>query len=119
MIGMVNLYGRCCLMAENTYDKPSKRAVTAHENSGQCSNSAVKAPHQVQFTGIVVNYNEGHYLRGCLNSLMFCRQLLVIDLGSNDASIEIAEHYGAEIIHHKRMPIVEQIRDEAMKYVEK
>jgi len=42
--------------------------------------------------------------------------LIVIDLGSTDASVEIAKQYGAEIIHHERVPIVEQIWDEAVSY---
>jgi len=71
---------------------------------------------EINFTGIVVTYNEEKYLRECLKSLAFCEQLLVIDLGSNDGSTDIAKQCGAEIIHHERVPIVEEIRDEATGY---
>lgn len=67
----------------------------------------------IEFTGIVVTYNEQRHLLECLRSLAFCEQLLVIDLGSTDSSIDIAEECGAEIIYHERVPIVEQIRNHA------
>jgi glycosyltransferase involved in cell wall biosynthesis len=76
----------------------------------------MKTKNQIQFTGIVINYNEGGYLQDCLNSLIFCNQLIVLDLGSTDDSLEIAKKYGAEIIHHERVPIVEQVRNEAIVY---
>ena len=72
--------------------------------------------NRTQFTGIVVNYNEGDYLQGCLNSLVFCNDLIVFDLGSSDDSLEIAKKHGAEIIQHERVPIVEQIRNKAIAY---
>lgn len=104
-------------MEENIYKKTS-------ENSGSIQrvpsyiNSIKKTNNQVQFTGIVVNYNEGHYLHNCLNSLMFCEQLILVDLGSTDTSIEIAKQYNAEIVYHKRVPIVEQVRDKAISYAD-
>ena len=71
---------------------------------------------KVEFTGIVVTLNEERYLYDCLSSLSFCDQLLVIDLGSNDSSVEIAKGAGAEIIHHKLVPVVEAVRKEAVTY---
>lgn len=63
----------------------------------------------IQFTGIVVTYNEARRLRECLNSLAFCEQLLVIDLGSEDRSVEIAQECGADIVHHNWVPVVEKV----------
>lgn len=80
-------------------------------------NSPSLATHQkIQFTGIAVTYNEAQRLRGCLNSLRFCEQLIVVDLGSTDASVEIAQQCGAEVVHHERVPIVEHIREKAVTY---
>jgi len=70
----------------------------------------------VPFTGIVVTYNEDRRLRQCLTSLAFCDQLIVIDLGSDDRSVEIARECGARIIHHPIVPIVEQIRRQSLDY---
>ena len=81
-------------MAENIYEKTF---------------NSTKPDQLVQFTGIVVTYNDAQRLRECLNSLKFCEQLLVIDLGSVDESVEIACECGAEVVNHKWVPIVEQV----------
>jgi glycosyltransferase involved in cell wall biosynthesis len=69
-----------------------------------------------QFTGIVVTYNEARRLRECLRSLAFCEQLVVIDLGSTDSSIDIAKECGARVVPHARVQVVEQVWGEAMTY---
>jgi glycosyltransferase involved in cell wall biosynthesis len=74
--------------------------------------------HPIQFTGIVVTYNEERRLRECLNSLVFCEQLLVIDLGSEDRSIEIARECGAEVVQRERVAVVEEVRKEAISYAD-
>lgn len=81
-------------MTENTCEKTSD--LLANEPS-------------VQFTGIVVTYNEARRLRECLSSLSFCDQLLVVDLGSKDESVAIAQECGAEVVHHSWAPVVEQV----------
>lgn len=86
-------------MAENTCGKISE---------------AVDTGCPVQFTGIVVTYNEARRLRECLNSLSFCEQLLVIDLGSEDESVEIARECDAEVVLHEWVPIVEQVWPDAV-----
>jgi glycosyltransferase involved in cell wall biosynthesis len=63
------------------------------------------------FTGIVVTLNESHRLRECLESLRFCDEIIVVDLGSTDDSVVIAEQCGARVVTHERLPIVEMIRD--------
>ena len=73
--------------------------------------------HQINFTGLVITYNEDRYLQECLNSLSFCEQLVVIDLGSKDNSIKIAKQFGAEIFHHEWVPIADHIKQEAMSLV--
>ncbi len=64
---------------------------------------------KINFSAIVVTYNEDRRLIECLNSLKFCDQLLVVDLGSTDTSIDIAKKFRAQILHVQRMPVVEQI----------
>jgi len=63
----------------------------------------------IQVTGIVVTYNEARRLRECLNSLAFCDQLIVVDLGSTDDSIKIAQEYKARVVHHEWVPVVEKV----------
>lgn len=59
------------------------------------------------FTAVVVVYNEQRRLRDCLESLQFCKRILVFDLGSTDGSQLIAEELGAVVLQHERVPIVE------------
>lgn len=61
------------------------------------------------FTAIIVTYNEDRYLQRCLQSLSFCNQIVVLDLGSTDHSLEIAHKYATEVLSYERMPIVEMI----------
>jgi glycosyltransferase involved in cell wall biosynthesis len=68
------------------------------------------------FTGFVVTFNESRRLSHCLESLQWCDQLIVVDLGSKDDSIDIAERWKAEVIHHRRVPVVEEIRRKAPKF---
>lgn len=63
----------------------------------------------IRFTGIVVTYNESKRLPTCLRSLSFCNQIVAIDLGSTDNSTQVAQEYGAEVVVHNRVAIVEQI----------
>ncbi len=70
----------------------------------------------VKFSAVVVTYNEERHLCECLKSLNFCDQIVVADLGSTDASVEIAEECGADVIHHAWVPIVEQVLPEIITY---
>jgi glycosyltransferase involved in cell wall biosynthesis len=74
--------------------------------SGECVDESRTLP----ITAIVVTYNEDRRLNECLGGLSFCDQLIVTDLGSEDRSVDIAREHGAEIIHHERLPVVEQVR---------
>lgn len=82
-------------------------ACRATRQTGDCA---------VEFTGIVVTFNEARRLRDCLSSLTFCRQLIIVDLGSTDDSVSIAHEFGTEVLHHPRVPIVEQARAIALNH---
>lgn len=68
----------------------------------------------MQFTGIVITYNEEKHLQKCLSRLSFCDQLVVIDLGSSDHSLGIAKQFNAEIFQHNWVPIPEEVRKKAL-----
>lgn len=70
----------------------------------------------VQFSAIVVTYNDERRLKECLGSLSFCEEILVVDLGSSDMSLAIASQYATRIIQHNWVPVVEEIREEATRY---
>ena len=68
-------------------------------------------------SAVVVAYNEARYLSECLRRLTFCDEILVIDLGSQDGSIEIAKGQDARVIQHEWVPFAEKVRGFALEHV--
>ena len=73
-------------------------------------------PGKIPFTGIVVTFNEDRHLRQCLESLRFCNQCVVIDLGSRDSTLSIAKRFVVDIVHEKRVPVIEELREQSLTY---
>jgi glycosyltransferase involved in cell wall biosynthesis len=67
-----------------------------------------------EFSGIVVTFNEASRLSACLESLSFCAERIVFDLGSTDETVNVARRAGARVISHPRVLVVEEIRAKAM-----
>lgn len=65
--------------------------------------------HNLPISALVVTYNEDRYLKECLQSISYCDEIVVVDLGSEDKSIEIAQKYATKVVHHQRVPVVEMI----------
>lgn len=61
-------------------------------------------------TGLVVCYNEARRLASCLRSFRICDEVLVIDLGSTDGSLDIIRDHDVQLIRHPHVPFVEQVR---------
>jgi glycosyltransferase involved in cell wall biosynthesis len=58
---------------------------------------------------LVVTLNEERRLRDCLSSLKLFDDVIVVDLGSTDQSVEIAQSLGFKVITHPWVPIVEMV----------
>ncbi len=55
----------------------------------------------VHLSVVVLTKNEERNLDGCLKSVaQWCREIFVVDSGSSDATVKIAEHYGAAVVSH-------------------
>lgn len=67
----------------------------------------------LEFSAVVVTYNDEKHLVACLESLSFCRERLVIDLGSTDGCTAVAREHGARVISHTWVPMVELVREDA------
>ena len=67
-----------------------------------------------KISGLLTTYNESQYLDECLQRLSFCDEIIVVDLGSSDKSVEIAESYGCTILHHELVPFAEKVRNFAI-----
>jgi glycosyltransferase involved in cell wall biosynthesis len=54
----------------------------------------------MKLSAIVIAKNEAHNIAACLDSLAFCDERIVVDSGSNDGTVKIAESKGARVVHH-------------------
>jgi glycosyltransferase involved in cell wall biosynthesis len=55
-------------------------------------------------SAIIVGLNESKLLKNSLQSVKFCDEIVYVDLGSNDNSIQIASIYANKIIEYKLVP---------------
>ncbi len=58
------------------------------------------APPCLPITALVLTYNGERLLDKCLESLSFCKEILVVDSYSTDLTQAIAERYGARFIQN-------------------
>ena len=64
------------------------------------ANSPVTRPEQAgpaKVSATVITFNEAHDLSACLASLRWCDEIVLVDSGSTDRTLEIAANYGARV----------------------
>lgn len=49
---------------------------------------------------LILTYNEEKNINDCVRSVEFADEVVVIDSGSTDRTVELAERLGAKVIHH-------------------
>jgi len=54
-----------------------------------------------QLSAIVITRDEAANIGACLDSLAFCDERIVVDCGSTDATVEIANGKGARVVFHE------------------
>lgn len=67
-------------------------------------------------TGVILTYNGEKWLTQTLASLDFCDELLVVDSGSTDNTLDIAKKAGARVLHRDWEGTIPQFRF-AFKYI--
>ena len=50
-------------------------------------------------SAIIITRNEAKNIAACLESVAFCDERIVVDAGSSDETVAIAESYGAAVTH--------------------
>lgn len=54
---------------------------------------------QATLSVVLITCNAADHLEKCLDSCRFADEIVVVDSGSEDRTLEIARHYGARIVH--------------------
>jgi glycosyltransferase involved in cell wall biosynthesis len=54
-----------------------------------------------RLSAIVITRNEAHNIEACLDSLRFCDERIVVDGGSSDNTVRLAERKGAQVVPHE------------------
>ncbi len=90
--------------------------IARHQDTSKQAVIPAAAPQnlQIQFSGVVVTFNEERHLAECLSALSFCSELVVVDVGSTDNSTRIAADHGARIIRHEWVPTADYVREFAV-----
>lgn len=63
----------------------------------------------MKISALVVTYNDEKHLEESLASLKRFDELVVVDLGSRDKSVEIAQHFGIKVLHRPWVSAIELI----------
>ena len=53
--------------------------------------------NQIKISCVIITYNEEENLSDCLNSINWCDEIIIVDSGSSDKTVEIAEKFGAKV----------------------
>jgi len=51
------------------------------------------------FSAVIITLNAAEQLAACLQSIAFADEILVVDCGSTDATLVLAQQYGARVLH--------------------
>ena len=55
----------------------------------------------MKISATIITLNEADNLENCLNSLEWCDEIVIVDSGSNDNTIEIAKRFGAKVFYNE------------------
>jgi len=55
----------------------------------------------MSLAAVIIAKNADHTIARCLKSVSFADEIILVDSGSDDQTIKIAQHYGAKIIHNE------------------
>jgi len=55
----------------------------------------------MKVSAVIITLNEEDRIKACLESVSFCDEIVVVDAGSSDRTVEIAKRFTDRVIHHK------------------
>jgi glycosyltransferase involved in cell wall biosynthesis len=65
--------------------------------------------NKLPISAFIVSRNEGHLLESCIKSILFCDEIIVVNLESTDNTVSISEKFGAKVLTIPPIPIIEII----------
>lgn len=65
-------------------------------------------PKPPPVSGVVICFNEADRIGRCLESLAFCDEIVVVDSGSSDGTLEVARRYTERVIEQSFLGYVKQ-----------
>src|SRR5205085_3233881 len=54
-------------------------------------------------SAVLITRNAGGQLDACLSSVSFCDEIVIIDSGSSDSTLAVAQRFNARVIQHDWM----------------
>jgi len=72
--------------------------------------------HHLGISVLIVTYNAEAFIEGCIKSTLWSDEVVVIDLGSQDQTLEICRQLPVRIETHPWVPAASLIRDEIMAF---
>lgn len=72
------------------------------------------AEPRLSLTVVINTLNEAANLPGCLASVRWAAEIIVVDMRSDDATVKIAADFGCQVFQHERMGYVEPARNFAL-----
>lgn len=76
----------------------------------ELSQAPMNTPPRSTISAFIVCCNEERQIRRCLESISWCDEIIVIDSGSTDATVEICRQFTDKILHRDWTGYVEQKR---------
>lgn len=64
-----------------------------------------------RISAAIVTYNEGYLLTECLQSIQWVDEIVVVDLGSTDNTLEVARQFTERIVFHEHVPYADIVRN--------
>lgn len=71
---------------------------------------------KTNITAIIIAKNEEKMIRACLDSLNWCQNIVILDNGSSDKTVDIAEEYNCQILAFQH-PSFAKMRERALSLV--
>ena len=68
---------------------------------GTMTKQTTDMPHRPPFSAAVICFNEQEYIGQCLESLTWCDEVVLVDSGSEDATLEIASRFANVKVHSR------------------